>query len=86
MTREIKIGLSVVVAMLVTAWYLEGSHQSSQRDMKRHEDERTWRAVDSVKQCFAESLRVQLKPIQIKLDSLLHYGWLGLLPVILRGI
>ncbi len=84
-----KIGWMVIVGLgLLASLMLEASHQRGIRDMKIHEDERTWRAVDSVltTPTRADSIIIANQDtIKAKLDSLLHFGFLAASAVAFLG-
>lgn len=63
MTKIEKIlGCSAAVALILTAFGMECSHAKRQAQATAHEDERTWRAVDTV--------RAEIRKVKADTDTL----------------
>ena len=70
-----KLGLALALTMLFSALGMELCHQKRVLDERRVNDDRTNRAVGWVISKM-DSNAVKLDSMNIKLDSLLHYGLL----------
>lgn len=68
--KDLWAGIIIAITLLGCAFYLEMRHTKTADEAQKHEDKRTWQAVDSVKKAMADSLRIQLKPINEKLEFL----------------